>query len=783
MKVVHHCIAAEGGPKMKPRIRSVLRGRVVLLLALAATVSGPLVAGAILDDTPVPLVTSQTNPGSVPMDATVDTWWRSGWGAEPYPVFNVNLPGVESPPEFLIGMLYRVDRSASTVVNTAVPAEYSWSPIGTGTDSALSLDLRAALALEASPAVLATGAVDPIEGLWLLHYKFRSTLAWDITQHDVQFGIDVTKPEAAGGLEVRAGAGAPALTDSEWVPSSRAHLTWGDGAYSDGQYDSLSGDAYYQVLLDDVAIIPDSATAPSRGRVYSVPGIPLPHSITIEEMPAGRHKLSLVVVDRATNSSLPSSIYFNSDPDTPTISLSVPPITGPAAQMIATVHDAGGVRRVDFKVNGVIIATKSEAPYNHTIPNLAVHGVGPYAFSATVTDMYGRTADASTSVAIDANVGFRVGIFAKVNGYSYNEPLGASTLRYFAGQMLDVSFSASSPVDAFIYTLSRSADTSPSLPSAPGDPTTSYLPGGTIDVPEPATTLDLAEWHALQTSSRVPMPGLCQPLEGLWYLSVRAVSAAEFPPVSGTYRRVPFVIDQTPPSAPTGLAPIAGTPGARQTTSRIDLKWNSPGTAGLLSYDALSGDAAYRVYLNGSLVAQIRPLPSLAFGYCSLEGLPSGVVNEVGVSVVDKAGNEGPVATLQVPVNTPTAGWVSGGIISRVTDSPDPFYPRIRNGYKDDSIVRFTLSRRAMVWLLVYNAAGERVRLVTGTWTGRGRRSLKWDGKLDDGQTVAPDGTYRMYVGADDARGNVYFSTAKATKLRSFIVKRLGRNRVRLIFK
>jgi hypothetical protein len=125
----------------------------------------------------------------------------------------------------------------------------------------------------------------------------------------------------------------------------------------------------------------------------------------------------------------------------------------------------------------------------------------------------------------------------------------------------------------------------------------------------------------------------------------------------------------------------------------------------------------------------------------------------------------------------------SSRFISAVTDSPDPFFPNKRDGYKDDSIVRFTLYRRAMVWMLIYDSAGNRVRLVTSTWKNRGRRSLKWDGKLDDGKTVAADGTYRIYVGADDGRGNVYFSRARTTKLRSFIVQRLGHNRVRLLFR
>jgi hypothetical protein len=120
--------------------------------------------------------------------------------------------------------------------------------------------------------------------------------------------------------------------------------------------------------------------------------------------------------------------------------------------------------------------------------------------------------------------------------------------------------------------------------------------------------------------------------------------------------------------------------------------------------------------------------------------------------------------------------------VTRVSDSPDPFYPVIRNGYKDDSIVRFRLLRRAMVWLAIYDSSGTKVRLVTGTWRTRGWRSLKWNGRKDDG-TMAPDGTYTIYVGADDGAGNVTWSAPRTTKLRSFIIRRLSRNRVRLIFK
>jgi hypothetical protein len=296
---------------MTSALRSILRTRLAMMLALVVAVGAPAVALAVLDETPDPLLSSTTNPGAVDKDATVDTWWRYGWGRDTYPRFMVAIPTVLSPPEFVIGLLYRVDRNVATVIDTANPGNYYHNVMGTGTANMLVVDLAASLALEASPTVLVPGAANPIEGAWRLHYKFHSNLAWDSTQHDVPFGIDVTRPEPAVGLKVQEGVGARVLAaDEDWVPSSRAHLTWSDGPYAGGQYDSLSGDAYYQVLLDDVAIIPDSATSPTRGRVYCVPAMTLPRSISIEEMPPGRHKLSLLVVDRATNESSATSLYF-----------------------------------------------------------------------------------------------------------------------------------------------------------------------------------------------------------------------------------------------------------------------------------------------------------------------------------------------------------------------------------------------------------------------------------------------------------------------------------------
>jgi hypothetical protein len=406
------------------------------------------------------------------------------------------------------------------------------------------------------------------------------------------------------------------------------------------------------------------------------------------------------------------------------------------------------------------------------------------------------------------------------------------------------------------------------MPSTVGEPPTAILPLTSIDgitgMPIAAGTLDMASWQSVQTIIPPSTAGIVDPIEGTWFLTARGVVSSEYPPLSSTLRKVQFVIDVTPPAAPTGVVALDGLPATTWIGSaRRDIRWNNAVAAGLAQYDALSGDAYYAITLNGVDVAQSRPFLSSLYNYCSLEGLLPGT-NVIGISVVDRAGNRGAETklTLLADIAFPTISntspdWcgrfayltcvasddagISGvrytvdgidagtsyaapysltvdmvrfgvgyhtvtataidmagrtasasktirvinthaPIITGISDSPDPFYPVIRNRYKDDSIVRFKISEGAMVWLYVSDTAGNKVRLVTATWRRRGRNTIKWNGRKDDG-SMAPDGTYVYYVGADDAAGNVCWSRPGTTRLRSFIVKRLGKNRVRLIFK
>jgi hypothetical protein len=290
--------------------------------------------------------------------------------------------------------------------------------------------------------------------------------------------------------------------------------------------------------------------------------------------------------------------------------------------------------------------------------------------------------------------------------------------------------------------------------------------------------------------------------EGVWYLHVLPYTFVDglqdFGLVPVTIH-VPIGIDLTAPSAPHNVR-VSPNPSVAPSTfgvtssTRATVYWDGH------DYDTMSGTAYYSIYVNGvkrvsgapdapvSVPASAPPVwyrSTWTSGYSfTIEDMPVGR-NEVLVTATDLAGNESGASNAAVMFNGIRFGVASshGPRITHVTDSPDPFYPGKRDGYRDDSIVRFTLSKRSMVWLLVYDSSGDRVRLVTAGWRSRGRRSLKWDGKLDDGKTVAPDGTYKIYVGADDGRGHVTISRARTTQLRSYIVQRLGHGSVRIVYR
>lgn len=604
--------------------------RVIAILVITTMLSAmlsPSLALALLDDPIDPIGTSTTNPGT-----GVDTWWRQGWGRDLFPQFELNLPAVDEP-EYVVGALYAVDKNLATVVNTGNPDDYYRMARGIGPNMGQTIDIAGLVAVD--PSLVSA------EGQWYLHYKFFSNFAYSTRQHNIAFGVDVTPPTAVTGLTLNSAIGVP-IAPGQWVPTSRAHLTW-----DSGPYDSLAGDAYYQVFVDDVPAVPESPANPAQGRVYVLPFLPTPNSITIENLPAGSHKVSVAVVDRATNVGPTRDVYFNSDPDTPTISLSVASLTGTLANLLALADDKGGVEKVEFFCDGVPVGTKTAKPYGLAV-DMTPFGSGTHTFTATVTDMLGRTATATAGTTIDMSGGFSAELATTVDGVVH-AGAAPSPLQFVAARTISVDFSSDIELDAFGYSLSRSPDTSPTVPSPAIGPPTAFLSvtddmgkrgnGGSI-------VLDLDAWRASQIATPIDTLTLNDPIEGTWFLTSRGMRSDQMPPLSKTVRTAKFIVDLTPPRVPTGLS-LTGSGSAAVPVTRCDVQWNNPAVSGWTSYDQLSGDATYRIYVNGVPAGSVNPLLGGAQSYFSVENLQAGR-NTIAVSVVDNAGNESLPATVDV---------------------------------------------------------------------------------------------------------------------------------------
>jgi len=95
--------------------------------------------------------------------------------------------------------------------------------------------------------------------------------------------------------------------------------------------------------------------------------------------------------------------------------------------------------------------------------------------------------------------------------------------------------------------------------------------------------------------------------------------------------------------------------------------------------------------------------------------------------------------------------------ITSIYDTPDPFYPMVRDGYKDNLKVGFKLSERSYARLQIFSGS-TKIREIAG-WRSAGSQSFVWDGKNSSG--VRKTGTYYYRIVATDAAGNTTYSSKR----------------------
>lgn len=307
------------------------------------------------------------------------SWWRNGWGNNPFPLFNLYRATADNTA-YALGMIYTVDRMPGTQIETATPQNYYQLGADlqdTSMFTPLFLDIVEiqAAALPTLPA----GATFSHEGRWHLHYRWYDSSRYSTETVHIPFGIDVTPPRSPENLVAIPHARYTGPSGSDvWFNSQRANIRW-----NDIEYDRLSGTALYEFTVN--------------GKLHPTRLFHLAHvatNLTLEGdvIRPGRNRIEVVAVDRATNRSAPQVVYFNSDTDTPTISVSAPSANAlvPAVSTFSVVaSDAAGIRDVKFHIDGNLVHTDTSAPYSARL-NLSAFPNGTRTFSATVTDMFGR---------------------------------------------------------------------------------------------------------------------------------------------------------------------------------------------------------------------------------------------------------------------------------------------------------------------------------------------------------------------------------------------------------
>lgn len=125
--------------------------------------------------------------------------------------------------------------------------------------------------------------------------------------------------------------------------------------------------------------------------------------------------------------------------------------------------------------------------------------------------------------------------------------------------------------------------------------------------------------------------------------------------------------------------------------------------------------------------------------------------------------------------------------ISGVSDAPDPFYPLIRDGIKDNMYMYFSLNKPATsVFIEIWDG---NKRLIQGEWKGvrAGSLTATWNGRMPNGTGVwTPTGpaqskTFYYRLLAVDAVGHWSITPKYPTTMRNYEVVYSGSNQVKII--
>lgn len=355
----------------------------LISMGTALFLCGALVAPAVATATwldqfpPDGTMTSTTNPNTIRW-RTTQTYISGvgtatvGWGNQDRVDLKIERGSVLPDDGGPIGFIYDFNRTWSPI-DTSTPEIYGRTVQPTGTH------FNQLFNIAEYP-----GSSSGTEGIWYGNLRFFNYDRYALTDVPIVVGIDKTKPTAVNGLAAYSGPDSTGVLLGPMMPTptSRVHFRW-----TDSEYDALSGTAYYQMYLNGKYWDSDDVDGP--GRVYRLPFVT--SAITAEDLPSGKHVVSISAVDRATNEGPKRNLDLVVDADVPNIWLTEPSGGWINGKQTFTAHatDDAGLQKVDFYVGSKLVGTAKGYPYSVT-PNLSTFSQGRQTVRAVAQDLYGR---------------------------------------------------------------------------------------------------------------------------------------------------------------------------------------------------------------------------------------------------------------------------------------------------------------------------------------------------------------------------------------------------------
>ena len=677
---------------------------------------------------------------------------------------------VSAPPDFdgIAGFYYGFDRSFASTPSPLI-ADFTTVDKTTGV-AVISYDVS-----------LSPLAVPTADGDWYFHARTKDVLGNVSPTATYRIRIDTHAPTR------------PVVAPlASWTADPSLPLSWSSST------DALSGFAGYIVYLNGAEY---ARTTETR--------------MTLNNLKEGLNAVGVASYDRAGNLSARSTGTINVDSIAPTVSITVPSsdeqVFGSQPTFSAVATDAAGVQRVEFLVDGVPKRTVTSPPYRAAL-NLGGLADGAHTLTVNAYDHF-RLATESRGFVLDAA--------PRISSSTWPNP--ADWRRSTAGSLLVTSAVDPSAFSGYRYRFDRTPNSLPTLldryalantrsdtvfahefrfdplavPTVDGDwyfhVRTDDGAGNLgsashvhimIDTTAPTVpTLDAlpSGWRgtaALPVSWRRSNDGLSGLATYITYVNggeALRTTLNDAVPVSDLHQGANTIA--------VAALDRAGSLSARSTgTIKVDSIAPTVSIISPRSGATVGGHPAFAAKpADGAGISKVvfrvdgRTAVTLTRApwniYPDLTKIPAGS-HVLRVTAYDMIAHTASASSRFVLDNR------APGLTVRSV-GPTPFFPKLRDGYIDNTYFKFSLGEAAKVTFRVTNSRGALVRKIVSAMKP-GTRQFTWDGKMNNG-SVAVAGNYGLRVSASDAYGNASWTRAYGVQIRYFILSRLASNKVRVI--